>query len=89
MVESGFLHPVTLLKVGHHGSKTSSTEDFLSAVTPQFAFISDGYKNQFRHPHKDVLDRLAEHHVAVFRTDQRGLLTFRTDGDRVEVSTFR
>ena len=89
MVESGLLHPVTLLKVGHHGSKTSSTEDFLSAVAPQFAFISDGYKNQFRHPHKDVLDRLAEHHVAVFRTDQRGLLTFCTDGDRVEVSTYR
>ncbi len=89
MVGSGSLRPVTLLKVGHHGSRTSSTEDFLSSISPQFAFISDGYKNQFRHPHRDVLDRLAAHHTAIFRTDQRGLLTFLTDGDRVEVNTFR
>ncbi len=89
MVGSGLLHPVTLLKVGHHGSRTSSTDDFLSAVSPQFAFISDGYKNQFRHPHRDVLDRLSAHHASIFRTDQCGLITFRTDGDRVQVNTFR
>lgn len=89
MVANAQLHPVTLLKVGHHGSHTSSTEEFLSQVTPQFAIISDGYKNQFHHPHPDVLARLAEHHAAVFRTDQRGLITFLTDGDKVEIQTFR
>ncbi len=87
MLQSGMLRPVTLLKVGHHGSKTSSSEDFLSAVSPRFAVISDGYKNQFHHPNPDVLKRLAAHHAAVFRTDQQGLTTFRTDGDRVEVFT--
>ncbi len=88
MVQSGLLRPVTLLKVGHHGSRTSSSEDFLAAVSPRFALISDGYKNQFHHPHPDVLARLADHHVAVFRTDQRGLLTFSTDGDHVQLTTF-
>lgn len=89
MLESGELRQVTLLKVGHHGSKTSSSEEFLDRVSPQFAFISDGYMNQFHHPHPDVLHRLAEHHSAVFRTDQRGLVTFRTDGEHVQIETFR
>lgn len=88
MVENGNLRPVTLLKVGHHGSRTSSSEEFLDQVRPEFAVISDGYMNQFHHPHPDVLRRLAEHHSAVFRTDQRGLITFRTDGEHVEMETF-
>jgi competence protein ComEC len=82
------LHRVTLLKIGHHGSKTSTSEEFLSQVSPQFALISDGYKNQFHHPHPEVLQRLAQHHVLVFRTDQRGLITFRTDGKKVELEPF-
>jgi competence protein ComEC len=89
LVASGELRPVTLLKVGHHGSKTSSSEEFLSQVAPEFAVISDGYLNQFHHPHPTVLARLAEHHASILRTDQRGLITFRTDGDKVEVETFR
>ena len=89
MLNSGEIRPVTLLKIGHHGSKTSSSEEFLDQANPQFAFISDGYKNQFHHPHPTVLERLADHHAAVFRTDERGLLTFRTDGSRVEIQTFR
>ncbi len=88
MLESGLLHPVTLLKVGHHGSKTSSSEEFLSALNPQFAIISDGYMNQFHHPHPSVLERLTARHSIVLRTDQRGLITFRTDGDRVDLDTF-
>jgi competence protein ComEC len=89
LVESGQLRPVTLLKVGHHGSRTSSSEAFLEQIQPRFAFISDGYLNQFHHPHADVLNRLADHHAQVFRTDERGLLTFRTDGERVEITTYR
>jgi competence protein ComEC len=89
LAQSGELGPVTLLKVGHHGSRTSSSEEFLDQVNARFAFISDGYKNQFHHPHPDVLARLAEHHTAVFRTDQHGLLTFRTDGDKVKIETYK
>ena len=88
LASSGLLHPITLLKVGHHGSKTSSSEEFIDQLKPQFAFISDGYMNQFHHPHPSVLERLAEHHVGVFRTDEQGLSTFLTDGDKVELHTF-
>ncbi len=87
MIESGMLRPVTLLKVGHHGSNTSSTDDFLDAIRPRFAVISDGYKNQFHHPNPAVLSRLAAHQTAVYRTDEQGLITFLTDGNRVGVFT--
>ncbi len=60
LLADGLVHPVTLLKVGHHGSKTSSSEEFVSALNPQFALISAGYKNQFHHPHPSVIARLAE-----------------------------
>ncbi len=89
LVASAQLQPVTLLKVGHHGSKTSSGEDLLAQLQPQFAFISDGYKNQFHHPHPTVLARLKEHNVQIRRTDERGLSTFLTDGDNVQISSFR
>lgn len=89
LLASGLLRPVTLLKVGHHGSRTSSTEDFITQLQPQFAFISDGYMNQFHHPHPSVLERLAQHHVGIFRTDEQGLSTFLTDGEKVELRTFR
>ena len=88
MLSNSLLQPVTLLKVGHHGSKTSSSEEFISALSPQFALISDGYKNQFHHPHPSVLARLEDHHAEILRTDERGLITFRTDGNKVEIDTF-
>jgi competence protein ComEC len=89
LAAAGLLRPVTLLKVGHHGSKTSSSEEFIDLVQPRIAVISDGYLNQFHHPHPSVLARLREHHAAILRTDQQGLITFRTDGKRVELETFR
>jgi competence protein ComEC len=89
MLANSLLQPVTLLKVGHHGSKTSSSQEFLDAVAPQFALISAGYKNQFHHPHPSVLARLAGRHAEILRTDERGLITFLTDGNKVEVDTFR
>jgi competence protein ComEC len=89
LLASGQLRPVTLLKVGHHGSKTSSSEEFLNQLHARFAIISDGYKNQFHHPHPTVLERLTDHHSLILRTDQQGLITFLTNGDKVEVNTFR
>lgn len=78
-----------ILKVGHHGSNTSSTDPFLDAVSPMFAVISDGYENSFHHPHPKVLERLHDHRAGIFRTDQDGLVTIRTDGRRITVETFR
>ena len=78
-----------VLKVGHHGSRTSSTDVFLDAVTPAFAIISDGFENSFGHPHRDVLARLAAHRAGVLRTDTEGLITIRTDGTRLWAETAR
>jgi competence protein ComEC len=78
-----------ILKVGHHGSNTSSIDPFLDAVSPVFAVISDGFENSFRHPHPKVLERLNDRHAGIFRTDRDGLVTIRTDGRRISVETFR
>jgi len=78
-----------VLKVGHHGSRTSSTNPFLDAVTPTFAVISNGFENSFHHPNGETLERLAAHHAGILRTDTDGLITLRTDGDRLFLETFR
>jgi len=72
-----------VLKVGHHGSRTSSIQPFLDAVSPSVAIISAGFENSFGHPHPDVLKRLADRHTAVLRTDLDGLVTVATDGQRI------
>jgi competence protein ComEC len=76
-----------VLKVGHHGSKTSTTQAFLDAVAPSIGIISDGFENLFGHPHRDVLARLADRGAAVLRTDLDGLVTVRTDGRRLTMDT--
>ena len=81
------VRPTDVLKVAHHGSRTSSTEEFLSAVHPAFALISAGFENSYGHPHQLVVQRLQEHHVGVLRTDQNGMITIRTDGHRIQVET--
>jgi competence protein ComEC len=78
-----------ILKVGHHGSNTSSTDAFLDAASPVFAIISDGFENSFRHPHPKVLERLRMHQAGILRTDRDGLVTVRTDGRRIFIETFR
>ena len=72
-----------LLKVGHHGSATSSTPEFLSAVQPRYA-ISVGAHNPFDYPRREVLARLEGSKVATFRTDEHGAVTFYLDGRGVE-----
>jgi competence protein ComEC len=87
LVTSGKLTHADVLKVGHHGSKTSSTEEFIQAVHPTYALISDGFENSFHHPHPDVMSRLWKHRSEVLRTDLEGLITVRSDGKRLEVET--
>lgn len=69
-----------LLKVGHHGAETSSTEAFLSAVHPEIAVISSSADNPFGHPSPTVLDRLKTSDCMVYRTDRQGTLIFLCDG---------
>lgn len=70
-----------ILKVGHHGSKTSSTELLLNQLHPKAALISVGKDNRFGHPHGEVMDRFEERKVKVFRTDQDGAITYKFTGE--------
>jgi len=71
----------SVLKVGHHGSRTSTNEAFLDAVMPQVAVISLGANNQFGHPHRYVIARLEERGIKILRTDELGTIVISTDGE--------
>ncbi|GGA66896.1 DNA internalization-related competence protein ComEC/Rec2 [Edaphobacter acidisoli] len=79
MLASGRMRPVTLLKVGHHGSKTSTTPAFLAAADPKDAVISVGKGNTFGHPRFEVLQRIEDEHARLYRTDEFGATTFLLD----------
>ena len=74
----------TLLKVGHHGSSTSSTPEFIGAVSPRYAVISVGLFNRYEHPSPSTLYRLEQSGVQVSRTDEEGAIIFETDGKTLE-----
>jgi competence protein ComEC len=76
-----------VLKVAHHGSSTSSSDEFLRAVRPSIAIISVGAGNKYGHPNEDVLHALTSIGAEILRTDQLGTITIRTDGTRIEVDT--
>ena len=76
---------VDVLKVGHHGSSTSSTSAFLREVTPRVALVSVGSGNMYAHPSRDVMRSLAAHGAVALRTDLLGSIVVRTDGSRLEL----
>lgn len=78
-----------VLKVGHHGSNTSTYPDFLEAVAPEVAVISCGENNDYEHPHQETLDRLYTADVSTFRTDQQGTIVAISDGETVTMYTER
>lgn len=75
-----------VLKVGHHGSYTSTTKEFLSEIAPQYAVISCGVGNDYGHPNKSVIKRLSG--VKILRTDELGSIVFTTDGNTLQYKTF-
>ncbi len=85
LVFSGIAVDVDILKVGHHGSKTSTSEEFLTAVSPSVAVISAGRKNRYGHPHQDVLDRLTRSGARVLRTDRDHDIRFLSDGINYDI----
>lgn len=89
LLARGILPGSDVLKVAHHGSKTSTQDAFLDAVHPAFALISVGFENSFRHPHRDVMHRLESRRITTLRTDEHGLVSISTDGIRFRVGTYR
>ncbi len=69
-----------ILKVGHHGSHTSSSREFVQAVSPSYAVISDGKGNKYGHPHKETLDTLNSFNIKILRTDLLGTIIFKSNG---------
>ena len=84
-----FLSPdgIELLKVPHHGSRTGMTDAFLSWLHPKYAVISVGAKNTYGHPSPQAIEQLTHEGATIFRTDQRGSITFVTDGKTVSIRT--
>jgi competence protein ComEC len=76
---------IAVLKVGHHGSRTSTSSRFLDETKPELVLISDGINNSYGHPHAEVLQNLLEHNVKIFRTDQIGRISLDTDGEELEI----
>ncbi len=79
---------VDYLKVGHHGSRTSSSIAFLSATTPKIATIGVGYKNRFRHPHPSVVERLEDFKIPFYRTDHDGAIELTIHDNWLKISPF-
>jgi competence protein ComEC len=80
LLRSGYALRADLLKVGHHGSRTSTSPAFLLAVAPEIALISVGSTNRYDHPHDDVVERLLAAGSIVHRSDRDGAVRYRTDG---------
>ena len=87
LMDSGANVRADVLKVGHHGSPTSSSEAFLEAVAPSIAVISVGKDNDYGHPSADVLARLEALGTAIYRTDTQGEIIITSDGQTLTVTT--
>lgn len=88
LLKSGLDLRSDVLKVGHHGSRTSSTEPFLDVVAPKWAVISCGVDNPFKHPHPETIEHLQVRDVRIYRTDLDGLVHLVSDGVSVEFEVF-
>jgi competence protein ComEC len=80
--------PVDVVKVPHHGSKTSSTDGFVNATRPKFAIISVGQNSMFGHPHREVVQRWQRSGAQVLTTGNSGMITVTTDGRDLRLDTF-
>ncbi len=87
MLKEGINVDCDVLKVGHHGSSSSSGKKFLKAATPEYAIISCGVDNQYSHPHEETLYRLEQVNAKVFRTDISGEITLYFDNGEITVKT--
>ena len=79
------LSDIDVLKVGHHGSKTSSSKEFIDEINPKYSIISVGRKNRYGHPNKEVLENLKD--SKIYRTDQDGSIMFKIKNNKLQIET--
>ncbi|WP_319001006.1 ComEC/Rec2 family competence protein [Clostridium estertheticum] len=87
MLSKGSDISADVLKVGHHGSSSSTTQSFLDKVNPKYAVISVGKDNSYGHPHKSTMDKLKAKGVKVYRTDESGTIVATSDGKNITFNT--
>lgn len=80
---------VDILKVGHHGSRYSTTQDFLKKVSPDYAIISVGNNNSYGHPHNETLEKFEKNNIEFHRTDIEGTILINTDGEDIKITNIR
>ena len=85
ILEKYNLKDVDFLKVGHHGSNTSSSEEFINSINPKYSLISVGKNNRYGHPNKEVLDTLND--SKIYRTDRDGSITFKIKNNKLKIET--
>lgn len=83
ILDAGFDVSADVLKVGHHGSTTSTSDEFLKAVSPKYAVIMCGVGNEYGHPHREILSKLQNSGIDIFRTDTQGDIVCRSDGENI------
>ena len=86
LIEKYNLNDIDVLKVGHHGSKTSSGKEFINEVNPKYSIISVGKKNRYGHPNREVLENLKE--SKIYRTDQDGSIMFKIKNNKLNIETY-
>ena len=79
------LPDIDILKVGHHGSRTSSSEEFIDEIKPKYSIISVGKNNRYGHPNKEVLENLK--YSKIYRTDEDGSIMFKIKNNKLKIET--
>ena len=85
LIQKYNLNDIDVLKVGHHGSKTSSSKNFINEINPRYSIISVGKNNRYGHPNREVLNTLDK--SKIYRTDREGSIMFKIKKNKLEIET--
>lgn len=86
IIANGYDITANIIKIGHHGSSSSTSKEYLNSVRPEYAVISVGRNNDYKHPSSSTMKLLQQEGIPVFRTDESGTIVFTTDGIEISVN---